>query len=266
MTVIQEILDFTSSPFLHLGYDEREISTPCFSEVLREKVHDFDEFEKELAHRMLKHFNVTSDQIIRHENSEKKHYSGRFGDITQCRDAECGRAKSSSSQWFGLVDIRLGGVWDVYSKTHELATSGPIGIVAEFGGEILPTYVGDSQFVDNRILHRMLAFRIAIMEDVPKMTESEFEKYYVKKCVDYFTFRNQPGESTDDKRKNIEICDAIVASEEDAPSVVNSQIAIFSLRQELCYSRTRKQIKHTMKKVKNIPTALSLGNALGELE
>jgi hypothetical protein len=255
---MQEILEFTSSPFLHLGYDEREMSTPCFSEVLGEKVHDFDKFEKELAHKMLKHFNVTSDQIIRHENMEKKHYSSRFGDITQCRTTDCGRAKSSSSPWFGLVDIRLGGVWDVYSKTHELAISGAIGLVAEFGG-ILPI-----DFDDNKILHRMLAFRIGIMENVPEMTMLEFEKFYIEKCTDFYTFRNKPSESVDDKRKNIGICNSIVGSEDDATLAVISVNAIAHLREELCDTRTRNRTKYTMKKVKNIPTALSLVNTLVE--
>ena len=172
--IIDEVFGFSSSPFLHFGADERRTVTPCFTEGLREEP-NFDSFERKLG-KLLQVGNWTNDRIIRWDNEERTHYSGRLGQITQCRPGDdiCPEKYGSSdsgSTWMATIDIMDGDGWHIFNKTRWMVTmhNRPMSIVADLGG------LSERYFIENRIDMRLLAFNLATV-DYSSLSEEDNKK------------------------------------------------------------------------------------------
>lgn len=180
-SIIREVLELSTSGYIHLGADERNASLACFEEAGMEKP-TFSEFEEKLSH-LLKFDNISSTSIIRWENSEKVDYgNGRLGDITQCRSGDCRLDLAAGSDWFATVDIFERGPWQIYDTTRQLALRNPTGILAEVGT------LGSS--FSEQFSKRLLAFAMGIstLED---WSRGAFEETFIVLCEE--TFGNQSG-------------------------------------------------------------------------
>ncbi|MGK3746073.1 MAG: hypothetical protein ACI90V_012934, partial [Bacillariaceae sp.] len=261
-SIVQELLKLSSSKYLHLGYDEREMSTPCFLEASNNKTTpDFDHFEDKLK-QLLELAGVRSDRVVRWENKEKVHYPGRLGDITQCSAGEsCESTATSkgsngedvtSSPWFATVDVRRGGPWKIYETTYGLASRSPIGLMAEVGG------LRRDDFSENFLDYRLLAFNIGTL-DLPKMDRDKFEKAFVDTCSALAS-----KEDLDDDGKMsatfILACKGFASTNEDAPSLVqiNEEKKSKDFAQAICKERTMRTVFRVMKNASSIPTAISM--------
>jgi len=259
-SIVQELLKLSSSQYLHLGYDEREMSTPCFLEAsLNKEWPAFDLFESKLK-KMLEFAGVTSDRVVRWENKEKIHYPGRFGEITQCGAGESCESTASSSDnnitslpWFATVDVRRGGVWQVYSTTYDLASRSPIGLMAEVGG------LGRDDFDTNFLDYRLLAFSIGTLE-LPKMKRDSFEKAFVEICSALAS-----GEGDFISSNLTKACKFFANRNEDAPSLVkiNEEQKLKNFAQTICKERTMKIAFPAMRNASNIPTVDSMQHDVG---
>ena len=259
----QLVDDVASTPFIHLGHDERQRSAPCYEEAYgkegAEVAKDFDVFEETIL-RMLRIRNITSDRVIRWENSERTRYPSRFGAITQCAAEEPCRSKKKNSDsdngsgsddpdpWIGTVDVRRGGPYRIYSATRDLASHGPIGIVSDVGGMYREE---DPRYHENRIGQRLLAFSIGTL-DRPVMDRSEFEAFYTWLCRRAFEGighqNRQPTNKTPLGVVEMD-CAGFAATDEDAPELIrNTEETTFAdFRNKTCRSRTRYQaINHML--------------------
>jgi Glycosyl hydrolase family 20, catalytic domain len=251
--IIYEVLGFSSSPFLHLGGDERRTVAPCFDEALHE-VPNFEGFEKKLD-RLLQMSNVTTDRVIRWENEEQTHYGGRLGDVTQCRpgdDACPDRYGFSKIPWMATVDIRHGGAWEIFEKTRRMVTmqNRPLGIVAELGG------LSVDYFKQNQVDLRLLAFNLATIDssaapDDTSLTiksRDDFHAQFPRLCVEVLHLEES-------------VCSSFANQTQSSESLYNEQ------KQRSSWQESLKQITCQMftrlEKVKvfrndTIPTAVSL--------
>ncbi len=257
-SLIRELLEFTSSPYIHLGHDERERSLPCFYEAGIRRKPKFDEFEESLG-RLLEFVGVTSARVVRWQNEENIHYPGRIGHITQIHansDVDALAANNSSliekNQWFGTVDIRQGGPWQIYAKTRAMAAKAPIGIMAQIGD------MSSFEMERNMIEHRLVAFSMGTM-DKPTMSSFEFLEAYPKVCQSYFDFQSREGLSNKTKlSKSQALCKVFAADPHDAPSVLEDDDKWRSVVNSTCLQRTQKVTRIVFKNATSIPTALSM--------
>lgn len=258
-SIVQELLKLSSSKYLHLGYDEREMSTPCFLEA--SITPDFDQFEAKLQ-QLLKLAGVKSDRVVRWENKEKVHYPGRLGDITQCSAGESCESIAiskgsnsedvTSSPWFGTVDILRGGPWKIYETTYDLASRSPIGLMAEVGG------LRRDNFSENFLSYRLLAFNIGTL-DLPKMDRDKFEKAFVDTCS---ALASKEDFDNDGKMAATLIlkCKGFASTNDDALSIVqiNEDKKLQDFAQAICKERTMRTVFRGMKNASSIPTAISM--------
>jgi hypothetical protein len=253
--LIREIQKFTSSPYIHLGFDEREKSLPCFVEA-RKKLPDFNQFEETLG-RLLSFLGVTSDRVIRWENSEKVHYSGRLGNITQCTADEICHASLDThdegqpkNPWFGTVNIRRGGPWQIYSTTRELASKSPVGIMAQLGG-MMPF-----DFQHDLIDHRMIAFSMGTLDKPKIQSKSDFIEEYKRICQSYFVGRRSHNATKFESDR----CQSFAVSTDDAPSLSNEVIEVQwkQLINGTCADRTQPSMKLVFRDQSSIATAVSM--------
>merc|ERR1712238_544291 len=169
------------------GYDERAMNTPCFLEAsMNKESPNFDLFDSKLK-KMLEFAGVTSDRGVRWENKDIK-----------------------SLPWFATVDVRRGGVWQVYSTTYDLASRSPIGLMAEVGGLMRDDF--NANFLD----YRLLAFSIGTLE-LPKMDRDSFEKAFVEICS---TLASGVGGEDLISSNLTKACKFFANSNADAPSLV----------------------------------------------
>jgi len=261
-SIVQELLKLSSSEYLHLGYDERAMNTPCFLEAsMNKESPNFDLFESKLK-KMLEFAGVTSDRVVRWENKEKIHYPGRFGEITQCGAGESCESIASSSDkdikslpWFATVDVRRGGVWQVYSMTYDLASRSPIGLMADVGGLMRDDF--NANFLD----YRLLAFSIGTLE-LPKMDRDSFEKAFVEICS---ALASGVGGEDLISSNPTKVCKFFANSNEDAPSLVeiNEEQKLKNFTKAICKERTKEIAFFSMRNASNIPTIFSLQQDVG---
>ena len=255
-SLVEELSGLSTSPYIHLGYDERNMSMPCILEASEGRVTpDFDKFETTIEN-MLRFANITSDRVIRWENKEKTHYPSRFGDITQCVAGETCRLSTSNndntkSPWFGTVDIRVGGAYEIYSKTHELASLSPLGIMAEIGS----MRESDQMNSEGSIDYQLLAFTMGNM-DLPPMSEEEFQELYIRNCEKGIA----GGDSIAGGRESLCKIFAITIPDTSVTEDLRKTDEKFSedLRHAMCRERTRNKQTHHMKDPNRIVTAVSM--------
>ncbi|KAG7366005.1 beta-N-acetylhexosaminidase [Nitzschia inconspicua] len=252
--MIRELLQFTSTPFIHLGHDDREKSMPCFHEVdVNRRRPKFDEFEESLG-RLLDFIGVTNDRVVRWENNEKVLYPSRIGHITQYpADAFMEENATREGQlWIGTVDVRRGGPWQVYSTTRRMAAKSPLAVIAQIGE------MGEYEIGRDNIEHRLIAFRMGL-SDKPIMSQSEFLQEYPNICSDYFEFQSTSMEEDMISRFQA-LCKAFAANVNDAPSLSEYNEAEFwkNSANKMCEERTRQSFKLLFKNETDIPTAISM--------
>ena len=258
-TMIRELLQFTSSPFIHLGHDERETNLPCFAEGgIKGRQPRFVEYEESLG-KLLQFIGVTDDRVVRWQNEEEVHHSGRIGSITQYSSQDTnqilgnGDASKSTQPWIGTVNVRVGGPWKVYSSTRKLAEKTPRALVAEVGA------MGEEDFERDTIEHRLVAFSMGTL-DKPAMSKSEFMQEFTKVCTTYFETKPKSLDESQSTNRSQALCHALAMMSEDAPSLANfdDQAHWKERADAVCKERTQPSKKITFKEDGSIPTALSL--------
>jgi hypothetical protein len=261
-TMIQELLEFTNGPFIHLGSDERETNLPCFVEASR-KGHKprFEDFEETLG-RLLEFAGVTNDRVVRWQNHEKLHYVGRIGAITQynAKDSDQIRDGDMSAiiqPWFGTIDVRRGGPWQVYLSTRKLAEKSPLALVAEIGS------MGEYEFERDTIEHRLLAFSMGTL-DKPSMTRSQFMEEYAQVCLSYFDAKPKDSSEPHNSSRSKALCKALAGMSNDAPSIkeYDEELHWQKVANSTCKERTQSWQKIVFKDNGGIPTAVSLNGGL----
>ena len=180
LAVIQEMRSIFSSKYIHLGSDARKESMACFKEAGINP--DFLAFEENLA-ALMEIEGILPRHVVRWANKNNEIYPGRFGSITQCRIGEvCPAANTSeTSPWFGTVNLRDGGAWNIYQATRLLALRQPQALLADFD-EAHETY-----FQQHHILHRLLAFAFGATSATALKNRTTFEQEYIVLCQSYFT-------------------------------------------------------------------------------
>ena len=261
--VLELLQSVTSSQYIHLGYDEREMSTPCFLEASKNKTTpNFGNFETKIS-QMLGFAGVTSDRVVRWENNEKIRYPGRFGDVTQCNVGESCRmaaaakeqngGANTSSPWFGTVDLRRGGPYQIYSTTRDLASRSPIGLMAEIGP------MRKKEYNDNYMNYLLLAFSIGTL-DLPLMEKDEFENFYVKTCST-LTFeddnngRKKKDDSSSHKKEHEAFCTTFATMNANYRTK-EKQLKDFA--EAICHERALNASITRMKDPRKIETAISM--------
>jgi hypothetical protein len=258
-SLVEELSGIATSPYIHLGYDERNMSMPCFLEASKGRATpDFDKFETTIGN-MLRFANITSDRVIRWENKEKTHYPSRFGDITQCVAGETCRLATSDndnakSPWFGTVDVRVGGAYEIYSKTHDLASRSPLGIMAEIGS----MRESDQIYSEGSIDYRLLAFSMGNL-DLPPMSEDKFQEVYIQYCEEIIA----GGDIIAGGRESLCKTFAMTIPDTSAAEDLHKTDEKFSkdLRDAVCRERTRNAQTYHMKDPSRIVTAFSIQQA-----
>eukprot|EP00536_Pseudo-nitzschia_multiseries_P000234 jgi/Psemu1/178023/e_gw1.3.6.1 len=243
-SVVEELLSVTSSRYIHLGHDDREANTPCFLEASNNAAApEYDRFETTIRD-LLRFAGVTSDRVVRWENREQTRYPGRFGDVTQCQAGEdCRLATAKASEpWFGTVDVRKGGAFDIYSSTRALAALGPIGIMAEIGP------MSENIFQLNQIDYRLLAFSIGTL-DLPVMTKDDFESMFTRTCgrLDLAGGEKDNGAASCKEFATADPSDA-KGGDQDWKDLIPG----------ICKDRTLKVQVHKMREAESIATAISM--------
>lgn len=210
-----------SSKFIHLGSDEREATAPCF-DFLRVRA-NFDGFEDRLA-RTMEENGIHVDSVLRHENTEHKHYPGRAGSITQYR---AGSANvQTTGQFFATVDVLEGSAWDVYQRTKAIVAKQPLGVMAEL--RALLKALWDKV----ELQKRLLAYAMAVSELPTANDEATFNGSYRSICqaLSWATDCTPP---------------AVIPKPESVLYAVEST----QLHEKMCNARTFMASKHLAKKV-----------------
>jgi len=201
---VQSLLPFKTSPYLHLGSDERQASHSCFREMAEQRQQSsnnyydyFDLYEaklQELFHLQQKDYHDTSSSrsitpqtIVRWENEEKVEYSNRFGSITQCQDCQNLHSKGNTkatTPWFAHLDLyQFQSLYEVYNASFVLSTSQqqqrPLGIVASLGR--FGSSSGNNDDNDDRIL-RLIAFAMGTAAATTIYDMTTFEQVFLETC------------------------------------------------------------------------------------
>ena len=180
--VIGELYKTFSSPYIHLGSDERRDSKACFTEGAA--LANFDLFEAKLT-ALLEMNGLESENIMRWNNAEQTHHAIRTGrithfsaniNVTEMQRQRNAKQESSSSDFFATVDILDGDAWGVYRRTRELVGLRPTGIMAEI------RTLTEQRWTSLRIPHRLIAFALGLSSRDPMDTEESFRREFTQLC------------------------------------------------------------------------------------
>jgi Glycosyl hydrolase family 20, catalytic domain len=177
-SVLRELRQSFTSPFIHLGYDEREESMACTQEA-DDNVVNFEKFERKIT-RLLEHNLIPVDMVLRWENEEQRVYKGRAGTITHYRTS-MPKATENNTEAFITTDLqfddplsRFETAWDLYQHVQQLAWYKPLGILASL------VTVQDTVLKHLNVRQRLLA--VAIGLSVNNLSESEFRDVFFGLC------------------------------------------------------------------------------------
>jgi Glycosyl hydrolase family 20, catalytic domain len=178
--VLRELrLTFGSSPYLHLGADERVDNLKCFEEVGLKDDEDppFGEFEAKLK-KILLLLGVKADEVIRYDNDEQLTYEDRTGSITHYRATPDGGLPDIRKGEPHLVTVGLldGTVYSVYQRTRSLAALKPMGILGEI--QTLNRTVWKKENVGLRLIALALGFSVHDAE----LAQKDFVKEAIRIC------------------------------------------------------------------------------------
>ena len=169
---------FTTSEYIHLGYDERNESKRCNYEALASP--DYGKFERKLKH-LLKHMNIPLDKVVRWENTEDHIYGDRAGEITHYRGSNPGLGAPLHFISTNLVmedpDSPLHNAWDIYDYTRTLASSKPTAILAWVGS------LDETKWQMTNIFGRLVAVAMGLSNETYTDAKT-FNSTYSLVCVE----------------------------------------------------------------------------------
>jgi hypothetical protein len=181
--VIEEVRDiFQTSPYLHLGGDEVEMSAACFQEA-GIAMFNYSTFETTLE-RILKDLEIPPSHVLRWEFSNSRQYIWRAGKMTHYwighsyKEATPTTAKPffvSQGLYFDSNQQESG--WSIYSQARLQATltNPPKAIVAN-------TFeLSTITWEDRNVLGRLLAVAMGASGQ-EYSTSAEFENKYLEYC------------------------------------------------------------------------------------
>jgi hypothetical protein len=176
-SVLRELRQSFTSPFVHLGYDERDESTACAHEADEEV--NFEKIERKIT-RLLEHNFIPVNMVLRWENDEQRVYEGRAGTITHYRTSIPNPTENTTDA-FITTDLQLNDplsrfetAWDLYQYVQKLVSCKPLGIMASL------VTVQDTVLKHLNVRQRLLA--VAIGLSVNKLTEPEFRSIFFGLC------------------------------------------------------------------------------------
>ena len=186
--VIAEVRDiFSTSPYLHLGGDEVEMSQACFQEA-KATMFNYTAFEASLE-GVLEDLNISSENVLRWEMTPGKHKvkpEERAGKMTHYwvnwGKGHAYKTVTNETSYFvsaGLYfDSNQGeNGYSIYS-TAKMQASLPNQPVAIIGGTF---ELSTETWVDRNVLGRLLAVAMGAAK-LEYNSTAEFEKAYLKYC------------------------------------------------------------------------------------
>jgi hypothetical protein len=174
-SVLRELRESFTSPFLHLGYDERMESTLCFEEALIEP--NFDKYERRIG-RLLEFLEIPEDMVLRWENEEQVLYDVRAGSITHYHK---GLPSEKGGNYFLSTGLFLNDpstpyetAWDLYLHIQNLTSYEPLGVLVPV------VSFHDKLLAHLNVRQRLLA--IAIGLSIENLNEAEFKIVFLELC------------------------------------------------------------------------------------
>jgi hypothetical protein len=177
-SVLRELRTVFTSPFLHLGHDERHESVACLKEAKMEP--GFDKFESKVS-RLLEYDDVPLDKVLRWENEEQEVYKNRAGTITHYHKG-LPEGDSSKDDFFISTGLHLNDpsttfltAWDLYQQVQKLIKYKPLGIMAS-----LVTF-DDVNLRNLNVRQRLLAIAISLSN--AGLSEAAFKELFTDLCT-----------------------------------------------------------------------------------
>lgn len=124
-----------SSPFFHLGADERVENLKCYEEAGLKEDEDppFGAFESKLK-KLLLMLGVKPEHVIRYDNIEQLSYEDRLGDITHYHvpdtPGELPDVRPEEPH-FMTADLLSRNIYSIYKDAHKMAAAKPLGVMGE---------------------------------------------------------------------------------------------------------------------------------------
>ena len=200
-SVLRELKQiFPSTPFLHLGHDERDTaSNGCLQEALLEDpMTELSQFEEKLS-LITDMLGIEQKHILRWNNKENIHYSGRTGNTThyQAHTLSQTSKPNSGEQFFATVNLLAGSPWDIYNEVIALVKHQPEGIMGMIRD------LGETTWKTKNVGLRMVSFAMGLQQDAdPQIGKSAFLLALKNACH----ASEIPGcDDADDSRENIPV-------------------------------------------------------------
>lgn len=131
-SILRELRTVFSSPFVHLGHDERNESMACMREAKIDPT--FDKVERKIE-MLLSHDGIPLDKVLRWENEEQTSYKHRAGSMTHYRKG-MPSSKEPGTDFFlstGLelddTSTKLTDAWEIYQHVQDITSYQPLGIM-----------------------------------------------------------------------------------------------------------------------------------------
>ncbi|KAL3906299.1 MAG: hypothetical protein SGILL_009326 [Bacillariaceae sp.] len=157
-----------SSPFIHLGSDERNSSKLCWEES--GKAGDYDLFESRLAMMLTEKNMYNESSVLRWENKEGILYKNRLGLVTQYRYRLPSQVDRESA-FFGSISIAPDtDPWETYSQTLEWAALKPEGLLLKISAK------------DLAVKKLNLVAFAAGLSSSPRMNQEELSQFLSATC------------------------------------------------------------------------------------
>ena len=171
-----------NSPFLHLGYDEREESRPCLQEG--GITVDYDSVEQKLM-ALMSVLEIPSRHVVRWESSDTEYSSSRkrAGLVTHYHLTE--PQEDEPNPFFVTTGLRFDDLsnfndtaWDIYHKTRDYSQQE--NVLGIFAGtmEVSPQ-MWSALNIDGRLIAMAIGASTKARND---LTEEEFRKLYRIAC------------------------------------------------------------------------------------
>ena len=181
LTVIKDLKRiFTTSNYIHLGSDERQLGLMCSQRRLSGvgfELSDYGRFEKKLS-KLLEMEGIALDGIVRWNNNENVEYSDRTGPITQFYDNVTSvPSREQDKKIFTVVNLSNRGPWTIFKTTRAHARLSPTAIMAEL------KHLDEIRWAKTGTTQRLLAFAMGLANSwTNDMDREEFETKFTELC------------------------------------------------------------------------------------
>jgi hypothetical protein len=175
-TVLRELRQvFSTSPYIHLGHDNRE-DEGCFNEAGL-TAEDFSSFEEKLA-MLLEMLGISQNHVLRWSNEEGRQHSDSTGYITHHRAGSKRPKDAPKGDFFLTVDLLDGSPYSIYKQTLALMSrQRPKGILGEIRD------IGEAAWAKKNVGLRLVAFAMALQRNPDKALEKgSFGKAVIQAC------------------------------------------------------------------------------------